>query len=88
MILVLLHPTSGYFEIQFYFEIHSEIAKIHVSGINELAQNREPVALTVSLLAINQLETFSSSQFKISCDEIRTLELSANIINLRKLDES
>ena len=70
MILVLLHPTSGYFEIQFYFEIHSVIAKIHVSGINELAQNREPVALTVSLLAINQLETFSSSQFKISCDEI------------------
>ena len=54
MILVLLHPTSGYFEIQFYFEIHSEIAKIHVSGINELAQNREPVALTVSLLAINR----------------------------------
>ena len=70
MILVLLHPTSGYFEIQFYFEIHSEIAKIHVSGINELAQNREPVALTVSLLVINQLETFASSQFKISCDEI------------------
>ena len=32
-ILVLLHPTSSYSEIQFRFEIHSEIAKIHVSGI-------------------------------------------------------
>ena len=32
-ILVLLHPTSGYSEIHFYFEIHSEIAEIHVSGI-------------------------------------------------------
>ena len=28
-----LHPTSGYSEIHFYFEIHSEIAKIHVRGI-------------------------------------------------------
>ena len=32
-ILVLLHPTSGYSEIHFVFEIHSEIAEIHVSGI-------------------------------------------------------
>ena len=32
-ILVLLHPTSGHSEILFYFEIHSEIAEIHVSGI-------------------------------------------------------
>ena len=30
----LLHPTSGYSEIHFYFEIHSEIAEIHVSGFN------------------------------------------------------
>ena len=27
-ILVLLHPTSGYSEIHFYFEIHSEIEVI------------------------------------------------------------
>ena len=33
-ILVLFHPTSGYSEIQFYFEIHSEIAEKHVSGFN------------------------------------------------------
>ena len=32
-ILVLLHPTSGYSEIQFDFEIHSEVAEIYVSGI-------------------------------------------------------
>ena len=32
-ILVLLHPSSGYSEIHFYFEIHSEIAEICVSGI-------------------------------------------------------
>ena len=32
-ILVLLHPTLGYSEIRFYFEIHSEITEIHVSGI-------------------------------------------------------
>ena len=32
-ILLLLHPTSGYSKIHFYFEIHSEIAEIHVSGI-------------------------------------------------------
>ena len=32
-ILVLLQPTSGYCEIHFYFEIHSEIADVHVSGI-------------------------------------------------------
>ena len=32
-ILVLFHPTSGYSEIHFYFEIHSEIAEIDVSGI-------------------------------------------------------
>ena len=31
-ILVLHHPTLGYSEIHFYFEL-SEIAKIHVSGI-------------------------------------------------------
>ena len=29
-ILVLLHPTLGYYEIHFYFEIHAEI---HVSGV-------------------------------------------------------
>ena len=29
----VLHPTSGYSEIQFYFEIHPEIAEIQVSGI-------------------------------------------------------
>ena len=81
MILVLLHPTSGYFEIQSYFEIHSEIANLHVSGINELAQNLEPVALTVSLLAINQLETFSSSQFKISCDEISIWEKDIGVVS-------
>ena len=35
--LVLLHPTSGYSEIHFYFfEIYSEIAEIHVSGIKLL----------------------------------------------------
>ena len=60
-ILVLLHLTSGYSETQFYFEIHSEIAEIHVSGlltdrinnklekgnlINEHALNREPVPLS------------------------------------------
>ena len=33
LILVLLHPTSGYSEIHFYSKIHSEIAEIHVSGI-------------------------------------------------------
>ena len=43
MILVLLHPTSGYSEIHFYFQIHSEI---HASVINEHALNREPVPLT------------------------------------------
>ena len=32
-ILVLLHPTSGYSEIHFFFEIHSQIAGIHLSGI-------------------------------------------------------
>ena len=32
-ILVLLHPTSGYSEIYFYFEIHFEISEIHVGGI-------------------------------------------------------
>ena len=32
-ILVLLHPTLGYSEIRFYFEIHSEITEIHVSGL-------------------------------------------------------
>ena len=32
-ILVLLHPTSGYSEIHFYFDIHSEIDEIHVSVI-------------------------------------------------------
>ena len=31
-ILVLHHPTLGYSEIHFYFEL-SEIAKIHASGI-------------------------------------------------------
>ena len=30
-ILVFLHSTSGYSEIHFYFEIHSEVAEIHVS---------------------------------------------------------
>ena len=34
--LVLLNPTSGYSEIHFYFEIYSEIAEIHVSGIKLL----------------------------------------------------
>ena len=33
--LVLLHPSSGYSEIHFYFEIYSEIAEIHVSGIQK-----------------------------------------------------
>ena len=33
-ILVLFHPTSGCSEIHFYFEIHSEMAEIHVSGFN------------------------------------------------------
>ena len=57
-ILLLLHLTSCYPEIQLYFEIHSEIAGIHVSGLltdrindklekgnstNEHALNREPV---------------------------------------------
>ena len=32
-ILVLLHPTSGYPEIHFYFDMHSEITEIHVCGI-------------------------------------------------------
>ena len=32
-ILILLHSTSGYSEIHFYFAIHSEIAEINVSGI-------------------------------------------------------
>ena len=32
-ILALLHPTSGNSKIHFSFEIHSEIAEIHVSGI-------------------------------------------------------
>ena len=31
--LVLPNPTPGYSEIHFYFEIHSQIAEIHVSGI-------------------------------------------------------
>ena len=31
--ILLLHPTSGYSEIPVYFEILSEIAEIHVSGI-------------------------------------------------------
>ena len=57
-ILVHLHATSGHSEIHFYFEIHSEIAEIHVRGlltdrinneleksnfINEHALNREHV---------------------------------------------
>ena len=57
-ILALLHPTSGYSEIHFSFEIDSEIAEIHVSGIinnkleksnliNEHALNREPVSLKI-----------------------------------------
>ena len=33
-ILVLLNPTSGYSEVYFYFEIHSEIAEIHVEKNN------------------------------------------------------
>ena len=33
-ILGLLHPTSGYSEVYFYFEIHSEIAEIHVEKGN------------------------------------------------------
>ena len=33
LVLFHMHPTSGYSEIHFYFEIHSEIAEIHVSGI-------------------------------------------------------
>ena len=33
-ILVLLNPTSGYSEVYFYFEIHSEIAEIHVEKSN------------------------------------------------------
>ena len=38
-ILVLLHPTSGYSEVYFYFEIHSEIAEIHVEKINLIKSN-------------------------------------------------
>ena len=64
-ILVLLHPTSGYSEIQCDFEIHSEIAEIRVSGIkltegidnrlekrnliNEHALSCEPVPLSKGL---------------------------------------
>ena len=33
-ILVLLNHTSGYSEVYFYFEIHSEIAEIHVEKSN------------------------------------------------------
>ena len=52
-ILVLLHPTSGYSEVYFYFEIHSEFAEIHVEQsnlINEHALNREPVPLMLPML--------------------------------------
>ena len=37
--------------------------------------------LTASLLAINQLETFSSSQFKISCDEISIWEKDIGVVS-------
>ena len=50
------------------YRINNKLEKSNL--INEHPQNRELVPLTVSLLAINQLETFSSSEFKISCDEI------------------
>ena len=53
MILVLLHPTSGYSEIHFYFEIHSQKAginnKLEKSNlINKHVPNREPVPIKKS----------------------------------------
>ena len=38
-ILLLLHPTSGYSKIHFYFEIHSEIAEIHVELLTDRINN-------------------------------------------------
>ena len=52
MILLLFHPTSGHSEIHF-FEIHSEIAEIYVSGIIALAgispRRRDPAEALLDL---------------------------------------
>ena len=76
--MVVLHPTSGYSEIHFYFEIHCEIAEIHVlltdrinnesqklNLINEHALNREPVPLKDVTVGIQVSREFENLNEKL-----------------------